>query len=68
MPKAYVKMTYDEIKQNLRKADKLVTEGKLAEADRLILSMLGKGMAQNDIQSNMHPDSVKKLREFTTSK
>ena len=53
---------YAEIKKNLAAAAKLVDEGKLDEADKLIRSMLGKGMSGADLSAALTPAQMKKLR------
>jgi pentatricopeptide repeat protein len=57
-------MTYQEIKTNLCKADRLALAGNVAEADALVRSMLGKGMTPNDLSSNLSPQAMRKLRAF----
>lgn len=58
-------MNYDEIKKNLREAGKLVDAGDVAEADTKIRSMLGKGVTKHDLDTNLTPAQMKKLREHT---
>lgn len=42
-------MDYSVIKQNLYKAGRMVDKGEVREADKLIRSMVGKGMTKADI-------------------
>lgn len=56
-------MNYQEIKLNLSKADRLVSEGKVAEADTLIRSMAGKGLTGADLSANLSPASLRQLRQ-----
>lgn len=57
-------MTYDQIKKELNRADRLCMEGKVAEADSVIRAMAGKGMTRHDISSNLTSASFKKLRAY----
>lgn len=58
-------MTYDEIKKNLRQASRLIHEGNVAKADRLIRSMAGKGLSKADLDANLTQNEIKILREFS---
>lgn len=57
-------MNYDAIKKELNRADRLCSEGNVAEADSLIRAMAGKGLTQNDLSSNLLPANLKKLRAY----
>jgi hypothetical protein len=55
-------LTYDQIKKNLRAAGQLVDQGKIAEGDRKIRAMLGKGLTMADIAANLTSSQMAKLR------
>jgi len=57
-------MNYQEIKLNLTKANLLVSEGLVAEADALIRSMVGKGLTGADLSANLTSTAMRKLRAF----
>lgn len=61
-------MNYREIQLRLAEASRLIDAGKLTEADRLIRSMLGKGMTPADLDANLGAERIRALREFSTAK
>jgi hypothetical protein len=61
-------MTYDEIKRKIREAGKLVDEGKVADADVLIRTMVGKGLTGRDLDVNLTEAQYKALRKFERAK
>jgi len=61
-------MNYQEIKPNLAKANLLVSEGLVAEADALIRSMAGKGLTGADVSANLTPAALRKLRAFAKAR
>ena len=61
-------MDYQEIKQRLSEAGRLVDAGKVAEADAMIRTMLGKGLTGMDLQANLTPTQLRALRKHDRSK
>jgi len=58
-------MIYQEIKSKLAQADRLALSGKVSEADILIRSMMGNGLAPMDLTNNLSSEALRKLRAFT---
>ena len=57
--------TYAIIKRDLRKAGRLVDEGKVAEADAVVRDLLGQGLTAVDVNTNLTKDQLAKLRAHT---
>lgn len=56
-------MTYDQIKKELAAAGRLVDRGKVAEADRKIRAMVGKGLTRADLDANLTSAQMAALRK-----
>lgn len=56
-------MTYDQIKQGLREAARMVDAGRLAEADEKIRSMAGQGLTSQDMAEILTAEQRAALRE-----
>lgn len=57
-------MHYAQIKSNLCKAERLAVAGNISEADALIKSMMGKGLAPMDLRNHLSAEALRKLRAF----
>jgi len=60
-------MDYGEIRRMLNGAGRLVDGGKVAEADALIRTLLGKGLTGRDMDVNLTDAQHKALRKFERS-
>ena len=54
-------MNYQQIKQNLNRAEALVNAGSVAEAHQLIKSMVGQGLTGHDLKTNLSTIAYAKL-------
>ena len=56
-------MNYDEIKRKINEAGRFVDDGKVAEGDALIRTMVGKGLTKNDLEVNLTEAQYGALRK-----
>jgi len=59
-------MSYQEIKDGLRRAEALVNDGKVEEADAVVRSL--RGLSFHDLTVNLSSKTLKKLRSFDKRK
>lgn len=57
-------MNYQQIKLNLTRAEQLTQAGQVAQADKLIRSMVGKGLTPMDLQNNLSGAAKRALRAY----
>ena len=55
---------YQQIKSKLAQADRLAISGSVSEADALIKSMVGNGLAPMDLRNHLSAKALRKLRAF----
>lgn len=57
-------MTYETIKVALRRAAALIESGDIEAADSCVQSVVGRGLTRADLDANLTPEQIGKLRAY----